>query len=207
MVGFPRLYAAASLKRSSTHSPCPLFCGFSAALCRGLIEAQCTEPDSGVGFMFSAALCRGLIEASGKVFERAAGLAGFPRLYAAASLKRMSKTRAGLVDHRFSAALCRGLIEARPAMSGWPCRPAFSAALCRGLIEALEAVRAHEPLAHRFPRLYAAASLKLKSPAPGRVVSPWFSAALCRGLIEARQHGSLWRTLVFVFRGFMPRPH
>ena len=37
---------------------------------------------------------------------------GFPRLYAAASLKPATCRDAGGSDHRFSAALCRGLIEA-----------------------------------------------------------------------------------------------
>ena len=38
---------------------------------------------------------------------------GFPRLYAAASLKHHRQGRGGACWGRFSAALCRGLIEAR----------------------------------------------------------------------------------------------
>ena len=61
--GFPRLYAAASLKPDPS----------------GLVPRPGAE--------FSAALCRGLIEAPHGQ-EGLALPAGFPRLYAAASLKR-----------------------------------------------------------------------------------------------------------------------
>ena len=113
-----------------------------------------------------------------------AGAGGFPRLYAAASLKPiMSKSNVADVS-TFSAALCRGLIEA-----------------CRGF----------SPLgkpAARFPRLYAAASLKrVRKGFARRLISEWFSAALCRGLIEARKVCNLVMGAVVVFRGFMPRPH
>ena len=63
----------------------------------------------------------------------------------------------------------------------WSAR--FSAALCRGLIEAIDDeghLCMHDL---RFPRLYAAASLKQRR----------------------RLHVELLRRLVF--RGFMPRPH
>ena len=112
--GFPRLYAAASLKprdggrQARVRPP-----GFSAALCRGLIEANDEDGAGRARCTFSAALCRGLIEAP------------------------QSGSRQ-IVQLRFSAALCRGLIEAC-----WSERVAsvsfsmFSAALCRGLIEAL----------------------------------------------------------------------
>ena len=59
----------------------------------------------------------------------------------------------------------------------------FSAALCRGLIEEAAASRTPHTPGRRFPRLYAAASLKNlldAVPLPGRAG---------------------------VFRGFMPRPH
>ena len=88
MQGFPRLYAAASLKREPSgpegHPPV----AFSAALCRGLIEARTGAWLDPAGLPFSAALCRGLIEAASL---------GMPNLRQ---------------DSRFSAALCRGLIEA-----------------------------------------------------------------------------------------------
>ena len=59
----------------------------------------------------------------------------------------------------------------------------FSAALCRGLIEASLRLVARSSAYRRFPRLYAAASLKLESrQGSGRRDEP-------------------------VFRGFMPRPH
>ena len=67
---------------------------FSAALCRGLIEASALRGESVGVSWFSAALCRGLIEA------------GNPRF--------------GLFldRNKFSAALCRGLIEARDRKAG-----------------------------------------------------------------------------------------
>ena len=59
----------------------------------------------------------------------------------------------------------------------------------------------------RFPRLYAAASLKhgLGGGPGGRAVR--FSAALCRGLIEAILAVVTGGATGVVFRGFMPRPH
>ena len=61
-VGFPRLYAAASLKTRRLGMEPSMRVGFSAALCRGLIEDRRRgwRPPRGLGF--SAALCRGLIE-------------------------------------------------------------------------------------------------------------------------------------------------
>ena len=111
--------------------------GFSAALCRGLIEATSApstgaSPSSG----FSAALCRGLIEAHIGVSQLWGDWNGFPRLYAAASLKPLSIIAMAFRPSRFSAALCRGLIEA-----SYP--PPVDLARTHG-----------------FPRLYAAASLK-----------------------------------------------
>ena len=64
--GFPRLYAAASLKpqpRELVLRTHPVL--FSAALCRGLIEATRRAPGAESARWFSAALCRGLIEALG----------------------------------------------------------------------------------------------------------------------------------------------
>ena len=157
--------------------------------------------------MFSAALCRGLIEVRRGCAPMRSAAAGFPRLYAAASLKLGVWAIASVSDVEFSAALCRGLIEAdllvlplsRTAtfsaalcrglieasassapFSGWAM---FSAALCRGLIEAAKDEDVLEHAAMRFPRLYAAASLKLAALDAGRLV------------------------VTNVFRGFMPRPH
>ena len=62
--------------------------------------------------MFSAALCRGLIEA-GIVNCLVDNIVySFPRLYAAASLKPIPVLPLVAPAVRFSAALCRGLIEA-----------------------------------------------------------------------------------------------
>ena len=108
---------------------------------------------------------------------------GFPRLYAAASLKREQL----------------GHLVLR--------QPPFSAALCRGLIEAIRYRRRADAQRRCFPRLYAAASLK--HCLEGRVmqIEIGFSAALCRGLIEATAAPRTTRSPSPVFRGFMPRPH
>ena len=90
----------------------PSVSAFSAALCRGLIEASGPGGWIGSDRLFSAALCRGLIEASLQKGCQAGAGVGFPRLYAAASLKRAEVEAAVQVDPPFSAALCRGLIEA-----------------------------------------------------------------------------------------------
>ena len=61
---------------------------------------------------YSAALCRGLIEARNTArcgFLRASGI---PRLYAAASLKPAEGQTVPSIERTYSAALCRGLIEA-----------------------------------------------------------------------------------------------
>ena len=108
---------------------------------------------------------------------------GFPRLYAAASLKQRDAARPGPVRVKFSAALCRGLIEALPVTVALRSDSRFSAALCRGLIEAWVAWGVEEDPLRGFPRLYAAASLK---------------RPLRLRLAHGRQA---------VFRGFMPRPH
>ena len=83
----------------------------------------------------------------------------------------------------------------------------FSAALCRGLIEARPRSASLFVLERRFPRLYAAASLKLHRGPLGIILDDGFSAALCRGLIEARRSSERKAYLPLVFRGFMPRPH
>ena len=93
------------------------------------------------------------------------------------------------MPERFSAALCRGLIEASRLRSSPREGYRFSAALCRGLIEARRSVPRCSWRSPRFPRLYAAASLKQKDIADREIGDVVFSAALCRGLIEARRHG------------------
>ena len=85
---FPRLYAAASLKPVLRNIFGDRAQRFSAALCRGLIEAKEMDLQKLVPIQgFSAALCRGLIEAGPRDWHRQQG-------------------------DQFSAALCRGLIEA-----------------------------------------------------------------------------------------------
>ena len=119
--GFPRLYAAASLKAGHVHPPpAAVEAVFSAALCRGLIEGLSVCEGQGRGVVFSAALCRGLIEgfASGRSCTPSGP--GFPRLYAAASLKGRDDRGAVERDGGFSAALCRGLIEGICALNQSP---------------------------------------------------------------------------------------
>ena len=96
--------------------------GFSAALCRGLIEAL-VGVGAGVacyhGFprLYAAASLKR--ERGGAEYRH--GLGGFPRLYAAASLK-LRKVPGRILDYGvFSAALCRGLIAAgSPARAATP---------------------------------------------------------------------------------------
>ena len=107
---------------------------------------------------FSAAICRGLIEAPRVCRTTSSRCDGFPRLYAAASLKLATRACARARSGRFPAALCRGLIEAPTVLHG-KLTLQSSAALCRGLIEAPTVLHG---------------KLTLQS-----------SAAICRGLIEA----------------------
>ena len=107
----------------------------------------------------------------------------------------------------FSAALCRGLIEApRPGRRGARAGR-FSAALCRGLIEASHYKSKEDQTVHRFPRLYAAASLKhlrLRCPSAADKSFPRLYAAAS---LKPLQTLLLASGSEGVFRGFMPRPH
>ena len=206
-MSFPRLYVAASLKRPCQSASRRDARRFSAALCRGLIEAPWRARWSRWTARFSAALCRGLIEASRRIASHG-NRARFPRLYVAASLKRVASGRAGVARMGvFSAALCRDLIEARgcrrppaPASPGfprlyvaaslkqWQCPPrrVRVAPVFRGFMSRPEARHRYGSVEYRprgFPRLYVAASLKLRR--AGRSVDG---------------PGA-------VFRGFMSRPH
>ena len=104
---------------------------FSAALCRGLIEADRLRFIVAPGRVeFSAALCRGLIEAMRDFESQLGAWQSFPRLYAAASLKHQERAEELARIDAFSAALCRGLIEA--TASSVPC--ASSGAVFRGFM-------------------------------------------------------------------------
>ena len=130
----------------------------SAAIRRGLIEARCSRRAARrLRRLISAAIRRGLIEAI-HADGREAGGGGFPRPFAAASLK---PTRGGTrVSGRglISAAIRRGLIEAAARMVSLPTRPPISAAIRRGLIEArkrpaapagaVQDFRGHSPRPH-----------------------------------------------------------
>ena len=155
----------------------------------------------------------------------------FPRLYAAASLKRRVIDLGMLPADQFSAALCRGLIEAcAPSCGTSPSRARFprlyaaaslkrvAADECAGDLDSFPRLYAAASLKQGareawgamrdgFPRLYAAASLKQMRVARIDRAVELFSAALCRGLIEAREREMDDRRRRGVFRGFMPRPH
>ena len=107
---------------------------------------------------------------------------GFPRLYAAASLKQPDAERHQHLQPGF---------------------PRLYAAASLKRVGGADVV----PQPPGFPRLYAAASLKRGPPCTVASVPGTFSAALCRGLIEARNLYSRNVRVVVVFRGFMPRPH
>ena len=137
VLGIPRLYAAASLKLPIESSDGITQLLYSAALCRGLIEACHTVAAHSATAGYSAALCRGLIEASS---------ARCPRWPACTS---------------YSAALCRGLIEAcRPTMA---CT-ASTSRIPRLYAAASLKPDSPSPITTHcksYSRLYAAASLKL----------------------------------------------
>ena len=144
---FPRLYAAASLKRADPGEDTDLRHVFSAALCRGLIEACWGRRSRGRPSRFSAALCRGLIEAPRGWLHRGSSSRCFPRLYAAASLKRPLETDVrigrGGFPRLYAAASLKQALHDEPMLIVTP----FSAALCRGLIEAsLSSLRSRVPI-------------------------------------------------------------
>ena len=155
----------------------------SAALCRGLIEAQGGGSSSwrlvgGFPRLYAAASLK---------LDRGRGVpgdeAGFPRLYAAASLKPEVPLPELPLRRRFprlyaAASLKPGATKVVIGLVG-----GISAALCRGLIEAAPGRVQEDGRGRRFPRLYAAASLKQLLVLRARD-------------LEAKD-----------FRGFMPRPH
>ena len=119
---FPRLYAAASLKLQPRRAPGALGL-FSAALCRGLIEAQ--ELTSSVA-LYGSGFPRLYAAASLKLQSThcpSPSSLSFPRLYVAASLKlpRLGALRAcgGGFRRLYAAASCRGVVEAVPAPRVW----------------------------------------------------------------------------------------
>ena len=110
---FPRLYVAASLKLQVARDHRLRHGEFSAALCRGLIEAVLSLTIAPIG---RKCFPRLYVAASLKLHlplrRQLAAPERFPRLYVAASLKRDGEQRRAHRDREFSAALCRGLIEA-----------------------------------------------------------------------------------------------
>ena len=182
--GFPRLYAAASLKRVSPSTRFPVAASFSAALCRGLIEAApIHRMDSARIRRFPRLYAAASLKHLYLPFDSSRDIR-FPRLYAAASLKPILGRHLGNRLPPFSAALCRGLIEAAGRGRG-PARgcAGFPRLYAAASLKPVDSLRFLDILTKRFPRLYAAASLKLMN--------------VIRGAFDQRN----------VFRGFMPRPH
>ena len=205
---FPRLYAAASLKRAKgfriSHDWRERFPRLYAAA--SLKRRPCSwAPRPPVEI--SAALCRGLIEAAATAASSDSANGGFPRLYAAASLKHARAERVVRCGARFPRLYAAASLKlVMLAWRYWPGRgfPRLYAAASLKL-------RWMPGLEHRlgggFPRLYAAASLKRPPPPGTSLARRGISAALCRGLIEASRALSpppIWDR---DFRGFMPRPH
>ena len=115
---------------------------------------------------------------------------GFPRLYAAASLKPTPHGNSGAAYHGFprlyAAASLKQLPPRAPPRHRRDRFPRLYAAA-----SLKPAALAGEPrLLLRFPRLYAAASLKRRRVARELDRGVAFSAALCRGLIEASRRTS-----------------
>ena len=187
----PRLYAAASLKCGRGRPGVGALAQYSAALCRGLIEANCIGLTRWLAApRYSAALCRGLIEAHETVSSVDSGNWRIPRLYAAASLKRIAdlpplQSADNCIPRLYAAAS----LKPRNAVGGHVLAAVYSAALCRGLIEAILQQRKMIASQSCIPRLYAAASLKRARIRAVRASAILYSAALCRGLIEAARPG------------------
>ena len=109
---------------------------YSAALCRGLIEACCRRNIC----LRSGSIPRLYAAASLKLAElksEGGALSGIPRLYAAASLKPVASVgRSRILDRiprLYAAASLKLSREYQRASSS----RSYSAALCRGLIEAV----------------------------------------------------------------------
>jgi len=117
IVCYPRRFAAASLKRLGHHGQPPAGNPLSAAIRRGLIEAPrgtrrtwtCCQR------RLSAAIRRGLIEARLGLACASGSTSGYPRRFAAASLKPAYDMLTEETRTRLSAAIRRGLIEASAA--------------------------------------------------------------------------------------------
>ena len=108
----------------------------------------------------------------------------------------------------FFAALCRGLIEAERRHCLFVARAgSFSAALCRGLIEARSTRRTWRRVWWRFPRLYAAASLKHRTSTTLNHAGGCFPRLYAAASLKREEPARHRRPPLPVFRGFMPRPH
>ena len=160
---------------------------FSAALCRGLIEALESHVRRSGRNSFSAALCRGLIEARRRAKTSSTASRRFPRLYAAASLKHIRRVNpyTGL-QGRFPRLYAAASLKPQVAATGGRRCQTFSAALCRGLIEAGNPPGRRRLRARRFSAALCRGLIEAPAPPASRRTPSSFSAALCRGLIEAR---------------------
>ena len=131
----------------------------------------------------------------------------FPRLYAAASLKPARHQPRGQAHHLFSAALCRGLIEADYAAGDdliW--REGFPRLYAAALLKPTP-VPEEDHKDGSFPRLYAAASLKRVMEISGVRGKRRFPRLYAAASLKPRWRHRDERRLCDVFRGFMPRPH
>ena len=196
-----------------------------------MVASRQTCPPAG---RYSAALCRGLIEAAPRSGTSGTPGRRIPRLYAAASLKQPRGLQPRLHARRtYSAALCRGLIEARPVSSARVGQaPQYSAALCRGLIEAplpgptasapragysaalcrglIEACGGSGPGGRSgwgIPRLYAAASLKRQPERLDGLRDRRIPRLYAAASLKQPADRLVVQAVRVVFRGFMPRPH
>ena len=161
-LGYPVLFARASLKRrrpeGDTHRQLPL----SRAFCAGLIEAFWPGSPGVSASELSRAFCAGLIEAGPTRAAARASDPGYPVLFARASLKPGVRRGCSAAVFALSRAFCAGLIEAACASAN-----AFTCQFC-------------------YPVLFARASLKLPVSIAISSISSRLSRAFCAGLIEAR---------------------
>ena len=136
------------------------------------------------------------------------GQDGFPRLYAAASLKDGPRGwRCGSQVRRFPRLYAAASLKGARRGSGPLGDVPFSAALCRGLIEGYWHIAPDVPSRGGFPRLYAAASLKGYRACRLRRCPRRFPRLYAAASLKEDLGGAGSPRPARVFRGFMPRPH
>ena len=159
-----------------------------------------------IGRTFSAATCRGLIEAGcpgGSARRRRC----FPRLHAAASLKLERGEGIGQFAVGFPRLHAAASLKHHRARDIFKVREGFSAATCRGLIEAMRILFRQRLSTRGFPRLHAAASLKHGKNADGEVRVHGFPRLHAAASLKLEESYGREAIRHVVFRGYMPRPH